>query len=72
MSIGVTTQSISATPPWSTFDPIFRWITVREFAELYRRTPRRIQQMLRDGEIIVFGVATYQDPTGKWWLRVPK
>lgn len=38
---------------------------------MYRRSERRIQQMLRSGDIIVFGVATYQDAKGRWWLRLP-
>ena len=58
-------------PPWI-LDPASRWITVKEFAILYRRSVRRVQEMCRDGEILYFCVATYQDPMGRWWLRVPE
>lgn len=58
-------------PPWI-HDPVSRWVTAKEFAGLYRRSVRRIQEMCRDGEIIVFQVATYQDPQGRWWIRLPE
>jgi hypothetical protein len=68
MSTAITPQP--STPPWL-LDPSARWVSVREFSVLYRRSQRRIQQMLRNGDIIVFGVATYQDAQGRWWLRIP-
>jgi len=72
MSTTVTHQlSNAATPPWI-IDPCARWVTVKEFAALYRRSVRRIQEMCRDGDITVFQVATYQDPTGRWWIRIPE
>ena len=40
----------SVTPPWI-LDPASRWVTVKEFASLYRRSVRRIQEMCRDGDI---------------------
>lgn len=58
-------------PPWI-LDPASRWVTVREFAILYRRSVRRIQRMCQDGDISVFCVATYQDATGRWWIRLPE
>jgi len=70
MSVDVTPQLSAATPPWM-LDPTARWVNVKEFAKLYRRSVRRIQEMCRDGEIIVFAVATYQDPQGRWWIRLP-
>lgn len=70
MSTVVPLHSSTATPPWL-LDPTSRWVSVKEFAALYRRSQRRIQQMLQSGDIIVFGVATYQDATGRWWLRLP-
>lgn len=60
----------STAPPWI-LDPASRWITVKEFASLYRRSIRRVQEMCRDGEITHFSVATYQDPMGRWWIRLP-
>ena len=57
-------------PPW-VLDPSARWITAKEFAILYLRSQRRIQQMIKSGEILLFGVATYQDACGRWWIRVP-
>lgn len=68
MSAATTPQP--STPPWL-LDPSARWVSVREFSLLYRRSVRRVQEMCRDGEIIVFAVATYQDPMGRWWLRIP-
>lgn len=62
--------STAPLPPWI-HDPTARWVTVKEFAALYRRSVRRIQAMCRDGEITVFQVATYQDPAGRWWIRIP-
>jgi hypothetical protein len=61
----------SVTPPWI-LDPASRWVTVKEFASLYRRSVRRIQEMCRDGDIMVFQVTTYQDPQGRWWIRIPE
>jgi len=58
-------------PPWE-IDPVGRWVTVKEFSVLYRRSQRRIQQMLRCGDMIVFGLATYQDANGRWWIRLPQ
>ena len=68
MSTAITPQP--SAPPWL-LDPAARWVTVKEFSVLYRRSVRRVQEMCRDGEIIVFCVATYQDPLGRWWLRLP-
>lgn len=62
--------NLAPIPPWL-LDPASRWVTTKEFAILYHRTQRRIQQMIQSGDILVFGVATYQDATGRWWLRLP-
>jgi hypothetical protein len=47
------------------------WVTVREFAALYNRTPRRIRQMLSSGDLMLFGIASYCDDHGQWWIRIP-
>ena len=60
-----------AISPW-VIDPAATWVTPKQFAILYRRSERRIQQMLRNGDILAFGVATYQDANGRWWLRLPQ
>ena len=70
----ITTENFrieSSTPPWI-LEPASHWVTVKEFAHLYRRSVRRIQEMCRDGEIIVFQVATYQDHQRRWWIRLPE
>lgn len=71
MNTAITPQTTATVPPWI-LDPRARWVSVKEFAALYRRSVRRIQEMCRDGEIIVFQVATYQDPMGRWWIRLPE
>lgn len=58
-------------PPWI-LDPGSQWVTVKQFSFLYGRSQRRLQQMLQSGEIIVFGVASYQDAMGRWWIRIPQ
>lgn len=68
MSVAV--NPLAPLPPWIV-DPASRWVTIKEFSVLYRRSERRIQQMLRSGDILAFGVATYQDHTGRWWLQLP-
>jgi hypothetical protein len=61
---------LPSVPPW-VLDPSARWVTAREFSILYRRSQRRIQQMIKNGDILVFGVSTYQDAQGRWWIRLP-
>jgi hypothetical protein len=61
----------STTPPW-VLAPESHWVTLKEFSILYRRSIRRTQQMCQSGEIIVFGVAAYQEPNGRWWIRLPE
>ena len=71
MSTATQIQDSSAVPPWI-LDPCSQWVTPKEFAARYRRSVRRIQEMCHDGEIVVFQVATYQDPKGRWWIRLPE
>jgi len=61
----------SPTPPWI-LEPGWRWVTVKQFSILYCRSQRRVQQMLLCGDMMAFGIATYQDPMGRWWLRIPQ
>jgi hypothetical protein len=62
--VSATLQSLSPILPG-------HWLSVREFALLYNRTPRRIQQMCKTGEIMEFSVSTYQDDHGRWWILQP-
>lgn len=61
----------SSLPPWI-LDPGSRWLSARKFARLYRRSQRHIQRMCLNGDIVVFQVATYKDPRGRWWIRLPE
>ena len=63
--------SHSDTPPW-VLDPESHWVTLKDFSTLYGRSIRRLQQMCQSGEIIVFGVAAYQEVNGRWWIRLPE
>ncbi len=57
--------------PWI-LDPESQWVTVKQFSILYHRSQRRLQQMLQSGDLLLFGIATYQDASGRWWLRIPR
>ena len=46
------------------------WVSSRQFADIYKRSHRRIQQMCKSGEILDFCVSSYQDIRGRWWLRL--
>ena len=48
-----------------------QWLSPEKFALLYRRTPRRVQQMCQDGEMLDWGMRTYRDHRGRWWIAVP-
>jgi hypothetical protein len=54
-------------PPW-VHDPK-GWMTTAEFAVRYRRTPRQIRNWCANGTIISFGMRTFQDAQGKWWIQ---
>lgn len=64
--------SLPPLPPWAAYhDPSRKWITVREFSFLYRRSERWGQHMCETGAIYDFGFATYRTETGRWWVLVP-
>lgn len=56
-------------PPW-TFDSPELWVDCEEFARIYRRSPRTVRVWCITGYVLNFGIASYQDITGKWWIRL--
>jgi len=59
-------------PPWATEAPgKVRWVTVREFSEIYNRTPEWARQSCANGAVIDFGFRLYRDQFGHHWIAVP-
>lgn len=46
------------------------WVDLPTFAKIHRKSQQRIRLMCSNGDILAFCVATYKDPSGKWWLRL--
>lgn len=56
-------------PPWVTNpDATIKWLNVKEFAVLYRRSERTIRLWCNDGTLVEFGFSVYQDPGLRWWI----
>lgn len=47
-----------------------QWLSVREFAIIYRRSERTIRLWCTDGTIIDFGFSIYQDSKRQWWISL--
>lgn len=54
-------------PPWI-YEP-FDWISVRQFSIYMGRSLRWGQWQCQDGILADFGIATYQDLSGRWFVR---
>lgn len=61
------TSVMHTTPPWIS-NPSVKYLTVKEFAHIYRRSERTIRLWCLDGTLIDFGFSLYQDLGGKWWI----
>lgn len=55
--------------PWM-LDPL-RWGTVGELARLLARPRSTIYRWLYTDTLKDFGIATYRDSHGRWWLHIP-
>lgn len=60
----------SLRPPWSNGDRK-DWLSVHDFALLYRRQPKTIRRWVHDGTMKEFGIRWYQDITGRIWIYYP-
>lgn len=56
-------------PPWVT-DPGQRWVTVDEYAPVVGRSLRTVRWWCLEGVLADFGIQTYQDLRGRWWVRL--
>jgi hypothetical protein len=63
-------SSVQAAPPWLTSPE--GWMSTRQMAEIYKRSPRTIQEWCSSGSILEFGFEMYRDLKGRFWLRLRK
>lgn len=56
------------TPPWLA-DPD-SWLSVADFARVYRRSTRTVQRWCQTGYLIEWGLPVYCDLSGRYWIRV--
>jgi len=62
----------AALPPWATETPgKVRWLSTREFGELYQRSDEWARQACINGTAMDFGFRVYRDPFGRKWIAVP-
>lgn len=54
-------------------DPGHHWVTIAQFAAIYRRTRSWAHKLCESGAIYDFGFSVYRAAggNGAWWIRVP-
>ena len=67
-------SAISQTSPCSLprCEPGKIWLTPQQFAPVVGRAYRTVLRWCSDGTVLEFGYVAYQDPLGRWFLKVPK
>ena len=59
----------TAAPPHLS-EPL-RWVTTTEMAQIYERPYVTVIFWIKSGKLAAFGMRSYQDRFGKWWIELP-